>query len=280
MPGDETDALYTLPSDEFVAARDALAKRLRADKRREEAAAVKALRRPSIAAWAVNQAVRSDSAALRELLDAGAVLRTAHEALMAGSGGPDDVRAASERERDAVRALARAAAAALGPAATQATTEKVRETLHAAAADEALRERLEQGRLEREASGGVAGWPAVAEVAAPAPRKPAAKPAAKQRAPAAKRPDRAAERREEASRRAREAAEQAQDAAEQAERAAARAAEALEAAEQASSSARERLEAADADERAARRTAKEAEAEAERRRTEARRAVKAAGRAG
>ena len=49
---DEVDTLYGLPLDEFVAERDALSKRLRADKRREDANAVKALRKPSVAAWA------------------------------------------------------------------------------------------------------------------------------------------------------------------------------------------------------------------------------------
>ena len=91
---DETDELYALPREEFTAARDALAKRLRADKRREEADAVKQLRRPSVAAWAINQAVRRDPDALRELLAAGEALRAAHESLMAGAGDAEDVRAA------------------------------------------------------------------------------------------------------------------------------------------------------------------------------------------
>ncbi|HEX8105745.1 MAG TPA: hypothetical protein VF533_24225, partial [Solirubrobacteraceae bacterium] len=54
----EVDALFALPLEEFVPARDALAKALRAEKRREDAKAVAALRRPSLGAWAVNQVVR------------------------------------------------------------------------------------------------------------------------------------------------------------------------------------------------------------------------------
>src|SRR5207253_699169 len=46
----EVDDLYGLALDEFVPRRDALAKRLRADGRREEAAEVGALRKPSVAA--------------------------------------------------------------------------------------------------------------------------------------------------------------------------------------------------------------------------------------
>src|SRR3954451_21313497 len=59
------DELYGLALDEFVPRRDALAKRLRADGRREEAAEVAALRKPSVAAWAANQAIRSQPRAAR-----------------------------------------------------------------------------------------------------------------------------------------------------------------------------------------------------------------------
>ncbi|MEA2287422.1 MAG: hypothetical protein QOJ21_3465, partial [Solirubrobacteraceae bacterium] len=59
MAVDDSDELYGLPLDAFVPERDALAKELRSDGRREEAAEVKALRKPSVAAWGVNQAVRS-----------------------------------------------------------------------------------------------------------------------------------------------------------------------------------------------------------------------------
>jgi hypothetical protein len=46
--------LSTVPPDEFVAARAALVKALRHDKRRDEAAGVAALRRPSPVDWALN----------------------------------------------------------------------------------------------------------------------------------------------------------------------------------------------------------------------------------
>ena len=100
---DEADELYGLPLDEFTAARDALAKRLRGEKRREDADAVKALKRPSVAAGAINLAVREHGA--DDLLAAGEELRSAHEALLEGSGDAAAVRAATERERAAVREL-------------------------------------------------------------------------------------------------------------------------------------------------------------------------------
>ncbi|HXS45756.1 MAG TPA: hypothetical protein VN751_14105, partial [Solirubrobacteraceae bacterium] len=64
---DAVDRLYGLAPGEFVPERDALAKALRADGRRDEAAAVKALAKPTVAAWAVNQAVRSQPRRAREL---------------------------------------------------------------------------------------------------------------------------------------------------------------------------------------------------------------------
>src|SRR4051812_41939694 len=146
---DEADELYGLPDAEFTAARDALAKRLRAEKRREDADAVKALRRPSVAAGAINWAVREHGA--DEVLAAGEALREAHEALLSGGGDAAAVREAMARERDAVRGFARLA---LDEGASGATEEKVRATLHAASVDDEVREALTAGRLEREAEAG------------------------------------------------------------------------------------------------------------------------------
>jgi hypothetical protein len=52
----ETDRLYQLPLAEFTAARNALAARLKSGGDKEQAALVRALPRPSIPAWAANQA--------------------------------------------------------------------------------------------------------------------------------------------------------------------------------------------------------------------------------
>ena len=62
------------PSD-FVARRDELAKQARGDGDRELAAAIKALRRPTVGAWYVNLASRAGLTSLRELLDLGRELR-------------------------------------------------------------------------------------------------------------------------------------------------------------------------------------------------------------
>src|ERR671939_245892 len=109
MAADDADDLYGLALDAFVPERDALAKRLRSDGRRAEADEVKALRKPSVAAWAVNQVVRSQPKAARALWDAGDALIAAQEALLEGRGDAAALRAAVEAEREAVDALLEAA---------------------------------------------------------------------------------------------------------------------------------------------------------------------------
>src|SRR5438034_1483998 len=110
----DAEALYGLPLEEFVPARDALARELRGAGRRDEAAAVAALRKPSVAAWAANQAVRSQPKAARELWAAGDALLAAHEAAVAGrSGGGAALRDAAARHRAAVRELLAAASGLL-----------------------------------------------------------------------------------------------------------------------------------------------------------------------
>ncbi len=74
VPAEATtpDDLYRLPLADFIPARDALAKSLRAAGDRNGAAAVKQLRKPMLAAWALDQAARQYPDEVARLLDAGA----------------------------------------------------------------------------------------------------------------------------------------------------------------------------------------------------------------
>jgi hypothetical protein len=188
----EADALYGLPAGEFTAARDALARELKAAGRSDEGAAVKALRRPSAAAAAVNRAVRGHRSAVQELLAAGANMRRAQERLIAGEGDRAVLREASEHLRTAVSELTRLAAASADESGTPlspATLDRVRETLQASAADDAVREAVTAGRLEREAGAAGIGLGPVVDVPARAGRSP--KRAAEEKpAPAKKKPQR------------------------------------------------------------------------------------------
>ena len=152
-PGDleaEIDRLYGLPLDEFVKARDELARALRRADRRPDADRVKGLRKPTVGAWALNQAVRTRRDDLRELLDAGDALRAAQERLLAG-GDRAELRQAGERERKLVSRLAEAAVAIGGEAGRSGGLEpRLRATLHAAALDERARAELAAGRFVRE----------------------------------------------------------------------------------------------------------------------------------
>jgi hypothetical protein len=209
----DVDELYGLPFDEFVPARNALARELRKANKRDEAAEVSALRKPSVAAWAVDQLVRTQRKAISELFDAGDALRAAQEDVLAGRGDGQSLRAAVDRERTAVDALAGAARGLLssdGHELSPTIVERVSDTLHAAALDDEAREQVREGRLERELRHvglGVLGAPPAGARPAGAPAPPRKKkPATANKRPAA---DRAAERaaREERERAQRERAE-------------------------------------------------------------------------
>ncbi|WP_438017029.1 hypothetical protein WMF18_40580 [Sorangium sp. So ce315] len=74
---EEVDDLYSKPLGDFTRARDALAKRLRQAGDKAAAERVKALRRPTAAAWALNQLARRYPQRMEALLDAGERLREA-----------------------------------------------------------------------------------------------------------------------------------------------------------------------------------------------------------
>ena len=147
MDDGDRERLYGLPLDEFVRERDALARRLRKEGDRERSEAVKALAKPSVVAWTVNQLARRRSEDIRRLLDAADRLRAAQ------TTGTGDFAGAAAEQRDAVRALADAAGEVLreaGRAATDATLDRVVRTLTAAVADADARSELERGTLTQE----------------------------------------------------------------------------------------------------------------------------------
>jgi hypothetical protein len=149
----DADELYGLPFDEFIPARNALVRELRGAGRREEAGEVAALRKPSVAAWAVNQLVRTQRKGVDELFEAGDGLRSVHDQVLAGRGDAGSLRGAVARERSAVDALTQAARGLLssqGHELSATIIERVSDTLHAAALDDDARAQVRDGRLERE----------------------------------------------------------------------------------------------------------------------------------
>src|SRR5579872_6342465 len=94
------DELYGLPPAEFTARRDRLATEARKAGDKELASAVKALRKPSATASAVNLAARARPDRIDELVGLGRQMRAAQEAL---SG--DQLRALGRQRTQLLHAL-------------------------------------------------------------------------------------------------------------------------------------------------------------------------------
>src|SRR5262245_61939235 len=122
----EAERLYGLPLDEFVSERNALARELRTEGRREEADLVRELRRPALAVWAINQLARRQADQVARLLEAGDRLR---------SGKLEAAEEVSSTIDQLVRS-ARGLLAGSGHAASDATVQRVAATLRAAVADD------------------------------------------------------------------------------------------------------------------------------------------------
>jgi hypothetical protein len=139
----EIDRLYGLPVAEFTAARNDLAKRLKAEGERAAPARVKELRKPTVAAGLVNRLARNERMNMRALFTAGERLRNAQAKLLKG-GAPGAVHKAAEDERKALSALLDAARR---DGASEPLLRKVEQTLRAAAIDDEARELIKQGRV-------------------------------------------------------------------------------------------------------------------------------------
>jgi hypothetical protein len=106
------DDLYALDPTEFTAARDRLAAELRTGGDKAAAAEVKALRRPTVTAWALNQLARRHRDELQALLAASAEVAQA-QAEASTSGDPTAFRRLTKERRELVHRLAAAGVAVL-----------------------------------------------------------------------------------------------------------------------------------------------------------------------
>jgi exonuclease VII small subunit len=166
---EELDGLYGLEPESFVTERDRLVRDLRAAGERETAEQVKQLRKPTVAAWTINQLARQERRDIDLLLDAGHRLREAHEQVLAGED-PGRLTEARRAERDALNALHKAARRILADTGrSEATLTRVIETLQAAAVSVEGRELLARGRLTGELE--ATGFDLLAPLAGEAPAK-------------------------------------------------------------------------------------------------------------
>ena len=144
---DALDELYATEPGDFTARRNQLVKALRDEGRRDEADTVKALRKPTLPVWIVNQLARRRRRDVDLLLDAGHRARDAQRSVVAGKSA--DLEAALDQERLALRTLI-AAAREIDPDASASVLERVSRTLRAGAVTDAGRELLARGRLSEE----------------------------------------------------------------------------------------------------------------------------------
>ncbi|MGH8914755.1 MAG: hypothetical protein ACRDZM_09610 [Acidimicrobiia bacterium] len=144
--------LYQLSLDQFTGARDQLAHRLRTEGS-DEADQVAKLRKPSVAAWALNRAAHDHSELVDQLLESHRQLREADSA--------NAIQMASEARRRAVTVLVDAALAELradGRPESLQTREKINRTLLAVATDPQGETDLGAGTLVRELEPSGGGW--------------------------------------------------------------------------------------------------------------------------
>lgn len=137
------DELYALPLDDFTPARDARARELKAEK--DLSAAVKKLKKPSVAAWVVNLFVRRETAQVEQVIAVGEALREAQE----GMDGAE-LRALTRQRRQltsAVTQQARTLARQEGHKVTQAVADQVEATLTAAMVDADCAKAVRSGLL-------------------------------------------------------------------------------------------------------------------------------------
>src|SRR5262249_19109898 len=166
---DERDDLADVPPEEFVSARDAVAKRLKSEGKSDEAAAGKKLRKPPGTGWAAEQVLRHHAREVAAFRSAMRRVAAAQEAAITGGDRAALADATAER-RDAV--------AALGSAVDDVLARDDRPRHHH---DEALGA-IETDVTAEVAAGGTFGPrddPALPQRPAPPAQKPAKGPGAK-----------------------------------------------------------------------------------------------------
>jgi hypothetical protein len=141
------DELYAGSPDDFMARRTALAKQVKEDGEKLLAKQITALRKPTRSAWLVNLVARAEPDRVAELVEVGAALQQAQQA-MDGA----ELRRLSRDRRTLIDALARRAAelgAEHGYDPPDSAVQEVSQTLQAALGDPAAAEVVQAGRLHQ-----------------------------------------------------------------------------------------------------------------------------------
>jgi hypothetical protein len=176
--------LYGLTLEEFTKAREELAKELRSAGKKEAADEVKALRKPSVSAWTVNQLARRHPQETKALVKAGDELRKAQRAAVGGRG-PEALRKANRAHRDRLEDLTSAARHELDAAGS--TLQRVAQTLRGASIDKEASKTLLSATLSADYV--QAGFGPLLAAVPPSALKRRPKPKAKPKPPPKPKPD-------------------------------------------------------------------------------------------
>jgi hypothetical protein len=161
----ELDVLFALPPVEFTAARNDLARRLKQAGQDDAAAQVKALRKPTVPLWAVNQLARRNPKGIDALIASAEQLRTAQEEALRG-GESTPLRKATNDERKIVRELTQLGDDLLRESGHGSAGERIAATLRTAALAPEGQKLLRHGRLTEELES--SGFGALAGIEIPA----------------------------------------------------------------------------------------------------------------
>ena len=138
--------LLATPPDQFVAARNALVKELKAGGERDQAAEVAAMRRPSWVDWALNVAATEHGADVERFAESAELMREAQRGAVTGRGGVD-VRTAMTGLRDRTGELARRVNGVLTDHGRPAALPEITERLAEIATSDASTDQLRAGLL-------------------------------------------------------------------------------------------------------------------------------------
>jgi uncharacterized phage infection (PIP) family protein YhgE len=148
---DDVDELFKRPLAEFTVARNTLATRLKQSGRANDANLVKALVKPSISAWTVNQLYWNHRAAFDRLLAAGQRFREVQASGLTGKVA--DMRGSLDARREALSHLSELATSLLRDAGHNPTPDTIRRittTLEAISAHASLAGGPTPGRLSQD----------------------------------------------------------------------------------------------------------------------------------
>jgi hypothetical protein len=157
--GEVADALYGLPQGEFTPARADYVKAAKAEGERELATTIGKLRRPTAAAWLVNQLAREQPDEVARLADLGSRLLAAHHDVDGAA-----IRELSRERQGLMGALvagARDVGRRDGAPVSDAVVRELEDMFTAALADPDAAAALASGRLTsaKDLVDGVASWP-------------------------------------------------------------------------------------------------------------------------